>query len=64
MTLVFALIQVVDAKEVFYNSMDSLEAMEASGGEILSRTVEDAKVDKAIYTNGEADGVRFPAEGN
>ncbi len=65
--LVFALIQIhiVDAREIFHNSLDSREAIEAAGGEIFGTpTFEDAEIGKGIYTQNPEDGVRFPTEGH
>ena len=64
--LVFALIQsnMVDAKEIFYNSLDSKEAVEASGGKVFGGAFKDAKYGKGIYTDGANQAVRFPSEGN
>lgn len=61
---VFALIQMVDAKELFYNSLDSKEAIEASGGKVFGGTFEDAKYGKGIFTDGPNEAVRFPTKGN
>ena len=64
--LVFALIQIqmVDAKELFYNSLDSKEAIEASGGKLLGGSFEPAKYGNGLLTDEAKEVAWFPTEGN
>ena len=58
MSLLF--ISQVDAKQTFYNSLDSKEAVEAGGGKVHAGSFEKAHRGNGFLADGKGDAVSFP----
>ena len=61
--LLLALIRLADAKQTFYNSLDSKEAVEAGGGTVHDGSFEPAIVEDGFLADDVGEAVSFPTEG-
>ena len=52
------------AGQIFYNSLDSQEAVEAGGGTFHGGSFEPAKVGNGFLSAAQGESVSFPTEGN
>jgi len=50
----------VEAKQTFYNSLDSKEAVEAGGGKVHAGSFEKAHRGNGFLADGKGDAVSFP----
>jgi len=61
--LLLALIPLANAKQTFYNSLDSQKAVEDGGGTVHGGSFEPAKVENGFLADDVGEAVSFPTEG-